>query len=157
MFYGGWMLESLPNPAPASGRASVGDDGRGVANVHFRSASTMVRRETLVSRRARPDPRLRQPTSSKWLEFEDTSTLGGLHRIVEIDLIEGADEPDPERYASGERTKDVAKERDSLCRVQLGRSYFFFPAAHDDGRAAGSAQVAYPLDVAPEGLDPTPA
>src|SRR5215207_333372 len=93
----------------------------------------------------------------KWVKFEDTSTLGGLHRIVEIDLIEGADEPDPERYASGERTEDVAKERDSLCWVQLGRGDLFFLAAHDDGRTAGSAQIAHPLDVAPGGQDPAPA
>ena len=90
-------------------------------------------------RRARPDSRLRQPTSSKREELEDTSVLGGLHRIVEIDPIEGADEPDPERYASGERTEDIAKERDSLCQVQLGGGDRFFAAAHGDGCVVGSA------------------
>jgi hypothetical protein len=90
------------------------------------------------------------------VKFEDPSTLSGLHRIVEIDLIEGADEPDSERDASSERPKDVAKERDALCRVQLGGGDFFFLAAHGDGRAAGSAQVADPLDVAPGGPDPAP-
>ena len=120
---------------------------------------TSVNREaffnTLFSSATRP--RLRQSTSSKWVKFEDPSTLGGRHRIVEIDLIEGADEPDPERYASGERTKDVAKERDALCRVQLGRGDLFLPAARSDGRAAGRAQVAHPLDIAPRSPHPTPA
>ena len=83
--------------------------------------------------------RLRQRTSSKWVEFEDRSTLGRFHRIVEIHTIGDANEPDTERYASRERTEDVAKEPNSLRRVQLGRTYFFFPAAHGDGRAAGGA------------------
>ena len=113
--------------------------------------------ESHMPRRARPDPRLRRPTSSKGVEFEDSSTLGRFHRKVEIDLIDDANEVDTERYASRERTKDVAKEPNSLCRVQLGRTYFFFPAAYGDGRAARSAQVAHPLDLAPGGPDPTPA
>jgi hypothetical protein len=87
--------------------------------------------------------------SSKWVEFEDTPTLGRFQRTVEIDPIDGANEPDTERYASRERAEDVAKELNSLCRVQLGRTYFFFPAAHGDGRAAGSAQIPHPLDFAP--------
>jgi hypothetical protein len=81
---------------------------------------------------------------------------GDLHRIVEIDLIDDADEPDPQRYTSGERAKDVAKERDTLSRVQLGRSDFFGPAAHGDSRAAGSPQVAHPLNLAPGCPDPAP-
>jgi hypothetical protein len=56
------------------------------------------------------------------MEFEDTSALGSFHRIVQIDTIEGADEPDTERHASRERTKDVAEELDSLRGVELGRA-----------------------------------
>ena len=59
-------------------------------------------------------------------EFEDTSALGRFHRMVEIDTIDDANEPDTERHASRVRTEDVAKEANSLCRVQLGRAYFFF-------------------------------
>jgi hypothetical protein len=77
--------------------------------------------------------------------------------MVEIDTIDDANEPDTERHVSGVRTEDVAKEANSLCRVQLGRAHFLFPAAHRDRRAAGSAQVAHPLDLAPGGPDPTPA
>ena len=113
----------------------------------------LVRGQGPISRRARPDPR----PSSKWVELEDRSTLGRFQRMVKIDLIDEANEPDAERYASGERTKDVAKEPNSLCRVQLGRTYFSFAAAHGDGRVAGSAQIAHPLDLAPGGPDPTPA
>ena len=87
---------------------------------------------------ALPDPGLRRRSSSNGVEFEDTSALGRFHRIVEIDTIDDANEPDTERYASRKRTEDVAKEANSLCRVQLGRAYFFFPAAHRDSRAAGS-------------------
>jgi len=76
------------------------------------------------------------------VEFEDRSTLGRFHRMVEIDTIGDANEPDTERYASRERTKDVAKETNSLCRVQLGRTHVFFLAAHGDGRAASGAQIA---------------
>lgn len=82
---------------------------------------------------------------TEWVELEDTSTLGRFQRMVEIDPIGDANEPDAERDASRERTKDVAKERDSLLRVQLGRTYFFFPATHRDGRAAGSARIAHPV------------
>ena len=46
------------------------------------------------------------------LELEDHSTLGRLHRMVEIDAIGDADEPVPERDASRERfyppTSDLA-------------------------------------------------
>jgi hypothetical protein len=89
------------------------------------------------------------------VEFEDTSTLGRFHRMVQINTIDDANEPDTERDGSRERTKDVAKEANSLRRVQLGRDDFFFPAANGDGRPAGGAQIAYPVDLAPRGPDPT--
>jgi hypothetical protein len=82
---------------------------------------------------------LRRRSSANWVEFEDTSALGRLHRMVEIDTVDDANEPDTKRSASRERTEDVAKEANSLCRVQLGRADLFFPAAHRDRRAAGSA------------------
>lgn len=72
---------------------------------------------------------------SKWVEFEDRSTLGRFHWTVEIDLIDDANKVDTERYASRERTKDAAKERNSVCRVELSGTYFFFPAAHCNRRA----------------------
>jgi hypothetical protein len=99
----------------------------------------------------------RPASSFDWVELEDTSALGRFHRMVEIDTIDDANEPDTERHGSGVRTEDVAKEANSLCRVQLGRAHFLFPAAHRDRRAAGSAQIAHPLDLAPGGPDPTPA
>src|SRR5574338_846815 len=100
---------------------------------------------------------LRHTVLLKWVELEHDSTLGCLHRIVDVYLVNGADEPHPERYASGARSKGVAKEGDSLRRVQLGRCYFFLPDAHGDGGAAGSAQVPHPLHLAPGSPDPTPA
>jgi len=118
--------------------------------------------EMIIASRRQPkinSVNLRHPVdlSQVTVEFEDTSALGSFHRIVEIDTIDDADEPDTERYASRARTEDVAKEANSLCRVQLGRADFFFPAAYRDRRAAGSAQIAHPLDLAPGGPDPTPA
>src|SRR5262245_39391877 len=105
--------------------------------------------------RSPPDPRLRARTSSNWMQLEDRSSLGCfLRRPVDIDPVDDANERDTERYASGERTKDVAKECNALCRVKLTRSDFFFPAADGDGRAAASAQVAHPLDLAPGTPDP---
>jgi hypothetical protein len=47
------------------------------------------------------------------VEFKDSSILGDPYRIVEIDLIDGADETDSQRYTSSEWAKDVAKERDT--------------------------------------------
>jgi hypothetical protein len=38
------------------------------------------------------------------VEFEDTPTLGRFQRTVEIDPIDGANEPDTERYASPDRS-----------------------------------------------------
>jgi hypothetical protein len=73
------------------------------------------------------------------VEFEDTSALGSFHRMVEIDAIDDANEPDTKRSASRERTEDVAEEANSLCRVEFGRADLLFPAAHRDRRAAGSA------------------
>jgi hypothetical protein len=46
-----------------------------------------------ASRRARPDPRVEQRTSSKWVEFEDTPALGRFQWVVEIDPIDGTNEP----------------------------------------------------------------
>ena len=89
-----------------------------------------------VSRRARPDRRHRQRFSTKWVEFEDPSTLGRFRRTVEIDPVDGANEPGTERYASRQRAEDVAEELDPLRRIQLGRAYFIFPAARGDGRSA---------------------
>jgi hypothetical protein len=81
--------------------------------------------------------------ASQRVEFEDGSTFGRFHRIVEIDTIGDPNEPDPERYASRQRTEDVSKEPDSPRRVQLGRTYLLFPAAHGDGRVAiAAAQTA---------------
>jgi hypothetical protein len=40
-------------------------------------------------------------TSSKWVELEGRSTLGGFRRMVEIDAIDDANEPDTERDAPG--------------------------------------------------------
>src|SRR4051794_23995776 len=106
--------------------------------------------------RARPAPQFRQPASLKWVELEDTSILSRFHRMVEIDPIDDANEPHTARYASSKRAKKVAKELNSLCRVQLGRAHFFLPAARDDGGAAGRAKVAHPLPRGPGGPDPTP-
>ena len=93
----------------------------------------------------------------KWAEFEDTSTLGSLYRMVKIDSVDNANEPDSERKASRERTKDVTKKPNSLRWVQLRCSHFFLPVVHGDGRPSSSAQIANPVNVAPGGPDPTPA
>jgi hypothetical protein len=95
--------------------------------------------------------------SSKWVKFEDTSALGSFHRMVEIDTIDDANEQDTERDASGERTKDVAEELDSLRRAQLGRSDLFLPSAHRNRGSARSSQVLHPMDLAPGRPDPPPA
>ena len=91
-----------------------------------------------------------------WVEFEDTPTLGRCHRIVDIDTVDKADEPDSERNVSRQRAEDVTKVSNTLRRVELGRGDFYAPAPHRDGCAASRAQVAHPLDLAPGGPDPTP-
>src|SRR5215218_5444261 len=106
---------------------------------------------------ARPDARPRPPPSSEGVELEDPPALSRVNRTVEIDPVDGANEPDSERDAPHERTEDVAKEVDSLGPVQLDRAYVHLPAAHGDRRAAGRAQIAHPLDLAPGGPDPAPA
>jgi hypothetical protein len=52
------------------------------------------------------------------VEFEGASTLGRFLGIVEIDPIDGADEPETERDASCEGTEDIAEEPDSLAQIQ---------------------------------------
>jgi hypothetical protein len=91
------------------------------------------------------------------MEFENTSTLGRFQRMCEIDSIDDPNEPDAERYASRERTKYLAKELSSLSRIQLGCDYFLFPVTHRDGRAARSAKIAHPVDLAPWSPDPAPS
>jgi hypothetical protein len=91
------------------------------------------------------------------MELKDDSALGGFHRIIEIDTVNDADEPGAERNASRERTENVAEVPDALGRVQLGRTYFFSPAAYGDGGATGGAKITHPLDLAPGSPDPPPA
>ena len=62
------------------------------------------------------------------MQLEDAWGLGGCRcRPVEIDPVDQADEPDPEREASGDGTEDVAEEHDPLGRVQLGRADLLLP------------------------------
>ena len=82
-------------------------------------------------------------------ELEDRSALRGFRGMVEIGPIEHPNERSAERYASRDGRKDVAKELNSLFRVQLSGTQFFFAAPHRDGRAARSAQIAHPVDGAP--------
>ena len=71
-----------------------------------------------LSRRARPDRRHRQRFSTKWVEFEDPSTLGRFRRTVEIDPVYSANEDVSEWYASRQRAEDGAEKLDPLRRVQ---------------------------------------
>src|SRR5688572_24092811 len=91
------------------------------------------------------------------MELEDASALGRFHGMSDIHSIDEADEGDAERDASCQRTKDVAKEGHSLRRVQLRRPDLFLPAPNVDRRAARSAQVAHPVDLAPRRPDEPPA
>jgi len=88
------------------------------------------------------------------VKFEDRSTLGRFQWMVQIDPIDDANERDTERHASRDGTEDIAKERKSLCPIQLGGTDFFFPAAHGDGRSARGAQIPHPVDLAPNGIAP---
>jgi hypothetical protein len=63
------------------------------------------------------------------VQLEDTSTLGRIHRMVEIDPIGDADEQDPEWDPSREWTKRVPEEPDSLRLIQLGRADLFRSAS----------------------------
>jgi hypothetical protein len=51
------------------------------------------------------------------VKFEDPSTISRCHRIIKIDTINDADEPDTERNASRERAEDIAEVRNTLRRV----------------------------------------
>src|SRR5437762_426406 len=95
--------------------------------------------------------------STQRMELEDSSALGCLQRMVEIDTVGQANERDAAGDASRDGTENVAEELDSLRGVQLGRRHFFLPAANGDGRAAGGPQVPHPVDLAPRGPHPAPA
>jgi hypothetical protein len=72
----------------------------------------------------KPDPGLRRRSSSNWVEFEDTSALGRFHRMVEIDTIDDANEPDTERYASRVRTENGVVRGRPLFRPRMATSPF---------------------------------
>jgi hypothetical protein len=59
------------------------------------------------------------------VELEDAPTLGRFAGIIEIDRIDDQNELNSEGQASREATMEVAKEPDSLGRVQLGRTDFY--------------------------------
>jgi len=94
--------------------------------------------------------------TSNRVELENTATLGHFDRIIQVDTIGDLNELDTEWRASREGTENVAKEGNSLRLIQLGRTDFFVPSADSDRRAAGSAQIAYPVDFAPGCPDPAP-
>ena len=98
-----------------------------------------------------------RPNASRGMELEHPSAFRRFDRTPDIHAIDEADERDAERDASREWTKDVAKEPDSLGRIQLGRSYFVLPTSVVDGRVSGSSQVAHPMDLAPGRPDESPA
>ena len=79
------------------------------------------------------------------MELEDASAIGRFSRTVEIDPVDDADERVAERHAVRDRTEDVAEERDSFRRVQLGRADLFLAASYSDRRPTGGAQVAHPV------------
>jgi len=96
--------------------------------------------------------------SADWLsmELEDGSSLGYfLRRTVDIDPVDDSNEGATERDSPNARTEGVAKEFNALFRVKLASYDFFLPAAHGDGRAAGSPQVAHPLGLPPRGTRPS--
>ena len=73
--------------------------------------------ERVTEARGQRDGPLRRRTSSHGVEFEDPSTLGRCHRIVEIDTVDDADELDTERNAARERTEHVVEVPNALRRV----------------------------------------
>src|SRR5215471_18357763 len=83
------------------------------------------------------------------VELEDAAVPRYFDRIVEIDTIGDPNELHAERRASRKRTENVAKEANALGLIQFGRTHLFAPAAHSDGGAARSAQIAHPVDLAP--------
>src|ERR671932_2531735 len=95
-------------------------------------------------------------SSSNGVELEDTATLGRVNGVSESDSIDGPNELDAERDAARQWTKNVAKEGNSLRLVELGRADVLALPAHGDRRAAGGAQIAHPVNVAPRRPDPAP-
>lgn len=93
---------------------------------------------------------------SAMVELEDGPTPG-FHRIAEVNAIDDANERDAERDAPSHGAEHVPEELDPLRRIQLGRRDLLASAAHGDGRSAGRAQVALPVDLAPRRPDPAPA
>ena len=88
-------------------------------------------------------------------QLEDGATLRGFRRIIEIDPVDDANEPS-RPGCPRKRAHHVTEEPDSLRLVQLGGTDFLLAAAHGDRRAAGRAQVADPVDLAPRRPDPAP-
>lgn len=91
------------------------------------------------------------------MEFNHSSTLSRFLWPVDIDTIDDAVEPDTDRDASRKRPKHVTKEANSLRRIQLAGTNFYFLTADGDGCAPSRPQIADPLLIAPRAPDPTPA
>ena len=89
--------------------------GAGVEAAVRRTRCPLVDRVTEV--RGHRDGPLRRWTSSHRVEFEDPSTFGRCHRLVEIDTVDDADELHSEWNAACERTEHVAEVPNALRRV----------------------------------------
>src|SRR4029450_10345907 len=89
-------------------------------------------------------------------ELEHPSALGRLLRMVQVDLVDEADEPVAERDPAGPGSQHVAEELDALRRVQLSRAKLLAPISHRDRRTARGTQVADPVHLAPRSPDPAP-
>jgi hypothetical protein len=72
--------------------------------------------------------------------------------MVNINLIDGANEPLAKPGLSRAWGEDVTDECSRIRQVQLDRRHLFFPSSYADGGAASGAQVARPIGLA-EGAD----
>src|SRR5687768_17297616 len=141
----------------ARGSAVDGDHGRTTR----RRERNRESRAVCVDRELLHPPTLRarrQRTSALCcVELEDGSALGRTDRIVEIDAVDGADEPDTAADAPRQSSEIIPKEADALLRVQLGGANLLGPAAFRDRCLARCSEVTNPVDLAPGSPDPPPA
>src|SRR5262245_22408415 len=71
--------------------------------------------------------------ASTRVKFEHWSALGRFHRVVDVDLIDGANNPRADPRLSRNRGEDVTDKRGRLWRRQLDRRHLLSLASEADG------------------------
>src|SRR6266581_2332106 len=128
---------------------TVSASSRGLLLLRSRAGSSTHEQRLRCARRLRHVTRLAQ-------DLEHRPAHRRLRRVIDVDLVDVADEPVAKARLACDRDDDVTDEARGLLLVQLHSLHRFAAPAEADRRRPGGTEVAYPVRLA-EWRDKAPA